>query len=654
MTEPDPAAANVASDQSFVAVQAGVVHGDVNAYMVPPGATPEQRFEAGVRFLESKAPGRAWEHIRTAVEDGYVNDRARFYWLLALVSGRTRNELSTDEAGLLRSRRTHLRLDGGNEWANGVEVVHRLLDSAERRGTDVPVLLKELDEVGGSQSRLIQEHLEMFLQGPIRDALWTRAVKQATVEQRDRERESRVWKFFQPAPCPPRERPVRPKPGTSAAWVRALGGAVVLTAAALHVGYVLARTGRLSLLAVYALSLAAGCFGTRDGVEWRVQEERRRAKDAEFTTPPRSRTGVRADGFAKKVDREVDRYFDRYVPEGMDRQLWRERTRGLRNGLRNELVDGFRESRVTVEQITWLIRHRVGDIKTRWANGTLWEHRVELQTPWPVKAKAVLGVAVLVCGGVWAVTGAMLAGSQGTAVSTALILAGGWFAVRGWFDLRLEERRYADEKAESERILAKDTAAFARWRKKLADRPTDKEMAAWLDCDRKVLLATALRHYRLSMSDVRAYAFIEAPAPSTGRARVKGGPWRYLRYRLRVFVLTVDGVRQLEAGLDFPTGVSQERQRTNFRYGAVAAVRVRHADDERTLELALVDGQRIDVRLIGPEVLEDIQPEERSEEVSAVTLDAAGLRHTLHVLEGIAAEGERWFGREDRRGRRSA
>jgi hypothetical protein len=658
VTEPDPAAANVASDQSFVGVQATVVHGDVNAYMVPPGATAEQRFEAGVRYLESKVPGRAWELIRTAVEDGYVTDRARFYWLLALVSGRTRNELSADEVGLLRNRRAHLRLGGGNEWADGVEVVHRLLDSAERRGTDVPVLLKELDEVGGLQSRLIQEHLGTFLRGPVRDALWTRTVEQARREQRDRQRESRVWKFFQPAPCPPRGRPVPPIAISPMVRAQTIAGVVVLAAAALHIGYVLAWTGRLSMLAVHALSLAAGYFGARDGVEWRVREERRRAKEAAFRTPARSRTGVRPDGFARKVDREVDRYFDRYVPQGTDRQVWRDGTRGLRNALRNELVDGFRESRVTVEQITWLIRHRVGDIKTRWMNGTLWNHRVELQTPWPVKAKAVLGVAVLACGGIWAVTVAMLARPQGTAVSAALMLAGGWFAVHGRFDRRLEEQRHADEESGSARTLEKDKAAFDRWRDKLADRPEDKEMAAWLECDRNVLLATALRHYRLSMSDVRAYAFIEAPAPSTGRARVKGGPWRYLEYRLRVFVLTADGVRQLEAGLDFRTGACEELQRTNFRYGAVAAVRVRRAGGERTLELALVDGQRIDVRLIGPEVLEDIQPEERSEEVSAVTLDAAGLRHTLHVLEGIAAEGERWFRREDRRedrrGRRSA
>jgi hypothetical protein len=651
MTSPDPAAANVASDQSFVGVQATVVHGDVNTHIVPPGASARERFEIGVHFLDSEAPGRAWELIGRAVADGYRTDRARFYWLLALVSGRTRNEFSADEASLLRNRRPHLRLDGGNTWANGVEVVHRLLDSAEHPQTDVRVLLKELDDIGGTQSRLILKHLEMFLKGPLRDAMWTRVLERAKAEQMARNRGSRVWKFFQATPSPPRLRPVEPRAIFPMTWAQALGGATVLAAAALHIGYVLARTGRFSMLVVYVISIVAGYFGARDGVEWRAREERLRAKEAEFTTPRRSRTGARPDGFAKKVDREFDRYFAKYVPEGVDRQVWRAQTAGIRNRMRDEVVDGFRETRVTVEQITWLIRHRAGDIKTRWKNGTLWNHQVDLRTPWKAKAKAVLGIAVLVCGGSWAVTGAMLAGPPGAAVSTALLLAGGWLAVRGWFHIRLEERRHTDETSESRETLARDQKAFERWRDKLADRPKDWEMAVWLDCDRKVLLDRALRHYRLSMSDVRAYAFIEAPAPSTGRARLKGGPWRYLKYRLRVFVLTADGVRQLEASLDFETGVSEERQRTNFRYEAVAAVRVRHGDDERTFELALVDGQKIELQVVGPEMVEELQPGEDPDEVSAVTLDAAGLRHTLHVLEGIAAEGKRWFGREDRRGR---
>lgn len=651
MTDPDPAMMNVASDQAFVGVQATVVHGDVNTHIVPPGASPQERFEIGVHFLESEAPGKAWELIGTAVADGYVTDRACFYWLLALVSGRTRNELSTDEAGLLRTRRTRLRLDGGNAWANGGEVVHRLLDSAERPETDVRVLLKELDDIGGTQSGLILKHLEMFLEGPLRDAMWTRVFERAKRERMARDRESRVWKFFQATPHAPREHLVRPEANSPATWAQALAGTAVLAAAALHIGYVLARTGRFSMLVVYAVSIAAGYLGARNGVEWRVREERRRARDAEFATPRRSRTGARPDGFAKKVDREFDRYFAKYVPEGVDRQVWRTETAGIRNSMRNELVDAYRESRVTVDEIRWLIRHRAGDVKTRWTKGALWNYRVELKAPWPTKAMAVIGIAVLVCGGSWAVTGAMLAGPPSAAISTALMLAGGWFAVRGWFHILLERRRYADEVRERDRVWKKDGEAFERWRAKLADRPADQEMADWLDCDRKMLLAKALRHYRLNMSEVRAHAFIEGPAPSTGRARVKGGPWRYLRYRLRVFLLTADGVRQLEAGLDFETGVSEERQRTNFRYEAVAAVRVRQADDERTFELALVDGQKIDVQVIGRGVMEELQPEESPDDVSEVTLDAAGLRHTLHVLEGIAAEGKRWFARENRRGR---
>jgi hypothetical protein len=79
-------------------------------------------------------------------------------------------------------------------------------------------------------------------------------------------------------------------------------------------------------------------------------------------------------------------------------------------------------------------------------------------------------------------------------------------------------------------------------------------------------------------------------------------------------------------------------------------VQVRQADyDERTFELALVNGDKIKVQVIGPG-MEQLQEGETAGQVSDVTLDAAGLHHTLHVLEGIAAEGREWFERERQRG----
>jgi len=230
------------------------------------------------------------------------------------------------------------------------------------------------------------------------------------------------------------------------------------------------------------------------------------------------------------------------------------------------------------------------------------------------------------------------------------MLIGGWIAARARLHIFLVRRRAAADEFENKQAFKNDSEALARWQEKLKDKPGDAEMAAWLDCDRKVLLNEALQHYRLTMSNVIAYAFIEAPDGSAGRARMKGGPWRYKKYRLLVFLLTADGVRQVIVRLDFATGAFHDRHRVNYRYEAVAAVRVHQADDHaRTFELALVNGQEIKAQVTGPE-MDEFEQDEDPEDVSEVTLDSAGLHHTLHVLEGIAAEGKEWITHEKRRG----
>jgi hypothetical protein len=151
------------------------------------------------------------------------------------------------------------------------------------------------------------------------------------------------------------------------------------------------------------------------------------------------------------------------------------------------------------------------------------------------------------------------------------------------------------------------------------------------------------------MSNVIAHAFIEAPGSSTKRARVRKGPWRYTHYRLLLFVLTKDGVRQVTADLDFERGTFHDRARTNYRYEAVAAVRVNQTDNgDHSFELALVNGELVKAKMLAA-AIDELQVDETLATVSETTLDAAGLGHTLHVMEGIAAEGKRWLEQERRR-----
>ncbi|MFB9837778.1 hypothetical protein [Actinoallomurus acaciae] len=643
MTEPGDVT-NVAKD-SNVWVQAGVVHGGVH-FTLPPGASAEEKFELGVRFLKSNVPSKAWKLINEAVDGGYRTNRSSFYWRLALVSGRTWNELSREETDLLRNRKNLTDLTGDDAWADGVRTIDRLLDSVQRPEADPQVLWKEFRELGGEQGDLVERHLQLFLDGPLRDQMWGRALERANRDQKAGGRQDRVWKFFHPDPAPPRGRPTRPPEVSSALRLWSWAATAVFALTVVDIGYLLAQASRVPALLAYLLCLPAGYLVAHDGVEWRHRTVRRRAKDQEFRTPPRHRNSAPPGGFASRVDRDFRRYFAKYAPDGIERHIWLAETAGLRRTMRDELVEVYREQRIGAEKITWLIRHRVADVRTRWEKDTLWSHQWELATPLATRVRAVLGLVVLSAGGVWAVGGAVSAAPPHAAYATVLMLAGGWVAAQGRLHISLERRRAAADEAEKEQRRRREQDAFERWRQKLANRPDDAQMAAWLDCDRKVLLEEALRHYRLAMSDVVAYAFIETPAPSTERARERRGPWRYRGYRLLLFILTADGVREVTVRLDFERGTFHDRHRANYRYEAVAAVRVRHNDDdERTFDLALMNGQQVSVQVTGPG-MEEPPEGETTAEVSEVTLDASGLHHTLHVLEGIAAEGKTWFSRE--------
>ncbi|WP_067143799.1 hypothetical protein [Microtetraspora malaysiensis] len=639
----DDTATNIARDSAYVGVQASVVHGDIYTYTTSPDATPAEKFETGVRLLEIGASGRAWELISEAVAARHLTNRVCFYWLLALMSGRTRLELSKEEAAQLRNAPNTLRLTGDDPWADAVKMIHRLLECAEKRDADLRLLFKEFDELGDAQRSMILRHMELFLGGSLKEQVWHRTIIRAEREQTAGKREKRVWKFFEPDPAGPRRREPRSATIPFTTWLQAVPATAVFGAAAIHIGYLLAQGGRISALLLYLLSIAGGYFGARNAVEWRFRTVRLRTKDKEYATPHLRRSAP-SGGFASKVDQRFDYYFAKYVPRGASRDMWLAATAGIRSSIRDEIVEVYRETSVSVEKITWLIRHRVSSVRSRWEKGTLWSYRRELATPTPAKAAAVFGVAVLLGGGIWAAGSAVLVSPLSGARSSLLALAGGWIAARAWLRIALERRRAAADKFESERVLEGSKKAFIRWQAELADKPEDREMAEWLDCDRKVLLNEALQHYKLTMSNIIAHAFIETPAASNHkRAQVVNGPWRYLKYQILIFVLTQDGVRQLTVTLDFERGTFHVRQRANFRFEAIAAVHVSQADNnERTFELALVNGQNIRVQVMGPEG-EKIQEGEDPGAVSDVTLDAAGLHHTLHVLEGIAAEGKKWI-----------
>jgi hypothetical protein len=82
-------------------------------------------------------------------------------------------------------------------------------------------------------------------------------------------------------------------------------------------------------------------------------------------------------------------------------------------------------------------------------------------------------------------------------------------------------------------------------------------------------------------------------------------------------------------------------ERVDYEYDAVDAVRVEWGDDgSRVLRLFLVDGATVEVGVREPGQAET---DEDPEILAVGAVDATGLRNTLFVLEGVAAEGRRWW-----------
>ncbi|MEO3929315.1 hypothetical protein ABGB07_36505 [Micromonosporaceae bacterium B7E4] len=642
-----PTASNIAQGDAHVGVQAQAIHGNVY-YELPPDASAEQRFRTGVKYLDARMPGRARELIDDAVTRGYDTDELHFHQLLALLSGRTLRQLGNEDFNYLSAVCDRIPpLHGKGEWTVGLRTVLRLLNSLDSAETD-PVV-KELDELPPRQRDKIFDHLGVLLEGRMEDQMWHRSVERARAGQLAGDRMERVWIFFHPSPAGPRVRSVQPVSISVRQWLGALAGTAVFVVAFGTIGWLLLRRGELPAMLAY-LAIAVGIAGfVQGGADWHFRRERLRTKEAEFV-PPRQRRAARSgDRFARNVTQLFDRYFKRYVPRETDRAYWLDQTAGIRRHLRDELVEIYREQQVEADEIAWLVRYLVADVKARWEKDTLTTHRVELRTPFVTRARCVGGLAVVAATGLWVAPAAVSTAPLDGTLSLLSALASGVIAVRAWFRIGSEWRRVKADRAERDHERTARRAAYDRWQRKLSRRPSEPEMAAWLECDRKILVDEAMRHYRLRPSQVIAHAFIEAPADSYKRARFRGGPWRYSSYRLLLFLLTDDGVRQVDIDLDFEKCSANRTQRLNYRFDAVAAVRVHGTgEQQQTFELTLVNGEPISVRVTESHT-EDSRQDEDPEMLSQVTLDASGLPRTLNVLEGIAAEGKEWIRHQRRR-----
>jgi hypothetical protein len=657
MTEPDPpttdpATRNTAEHGSTVGIQAEHVHNS-NVYMVQPDASPSQKYEVGVRYLEDGVPSRARALIHDAIVHGHDNGEVRFHWMLAMLSKRSYRDLTPEEHQGLGRASEILPDYADDEWKRALEAICELLDYLNDSGGDSKLALEKLRALQTRQRDEIVRHLDLFLTGSMKDNLWAETHQAAKAAQLSEDRLDRVWAYFHPEPSRPRVKHPAEDSTTPGNRFHALSCSGLFVIAVGYLGRsVLVHATPLPIVA-YLLALAAGYVGVSNGLEWRYRTERLRVKDRGYSGGQLINQAPEG-GFASQVDHSFARYFGLYVPKDANREVWLAETAGIRNTLRNELVELYREKRTGVDRINWLIRYLVRDVRKRWEEDTLLEYRKQYQTEPSTKVWCSLSLAVLVPSAVNVIVAAIQTDPLPAAIATIVALASGRVATMRWLRITSERRRLVEDGREYERLSEERQTAYQRWKDKLnSTRPFEGEMETWLNCDKKMFLDDALRHYRLAWRDIIAHGFLQTPAAYYKRARVRGGPWRYSKYDIHLFLITQDGVREVSTELNFEKASTNGQERNNYRFDAVSSVHVAKTDESScTLKLTLMNGPTRNIRITDPEMRQP-DPHENPATFSDINIDAAGFRHTLHILEGIAAEGKNWINRDPHANRNS-
>lgn len=287
------------------------------------------------------------------------------------------------------------------------------------------------------------------------------------------------------------------------------------------------------------------------------------------------------------------------------------------------------------------------DVRKRWRAGTLFDFQWQYRTKPSTKARCPLALVVLISAAMLAAVAAFEAAPLPAVVAVLAAALGGRAAAMRGFHIIAERRRYTEECLEQEQAYEERLAAYRQWKQKLDSiRPDEDEMETWLNCDKTLLLDKTLRHYRLAWRDIIAHSFLQTPAAGTKRARFQGCPWRYSRYDIRLFLVTQDGVREVSTELNFDAASFNGEERSNYRFDAVSSVHVATTTALKyTLELTLSNGPTRNIRVTEPDAQQP-SPEEHIDSFTTLNLETAGFTPTLHILEGIAAEGKNWIHRD--------
>ncbi|MER5889330.1 hypothetical protein ABT160_36360 [Streptomyces sp. NPDC001941] len=641
---------NSASFDSTVGIQAETVHNS-NVYFVHPDASPQEKYKVGVRFLEDGIPSRARDMISDAIAHGYDNAEVRFYWVLAMLSARALHDLNSEDVQRLQKTAELVPNYAEGEWKEALSVAFDVLEMFSTADGETDQVLKRLLALSPRQRDAMFHHLDLVLTGGLKDSLWAGNREQAETDRFGNERVQRVWSYFEPDPIGPRALP--PRPSTAAAAKAALpvpAGLFVISAALLWVLALVANpvAASVQISVALAAALAAAHFGRR----WWYRERQIKAKSPQPQAAYAGDVASAEDGFTKRVRHSFDHYFSVRAPYGFTPNEWLGYTVHIRSALIAEIAFVYRESRISVDRVNWLIRYLAEDARDRHNNGTLFDRRHQGNALSVVMTKVLCTVALVALGITTLILLGIVASGSGSAqillatLATAGVGWSGQVATSFWLEAWGEERRLAEESLEHQGRLAARQGAYQRWKSFLDSvRPSELEMENWLTCDKTLFVDEALRNYQLTWRDLITHTILVTPARPYKRGRVRGGPWRYSRYSFRLFLVTQDGVREVSAEFDFADAKRGDEQRSNYRFDALSSVQVTERSQiGYDLELVLTNGPARRIRVKDADT-HQMAPDENAQEISEINLNSAGFIHTFRLLEGIAADGKGWIER---------
>lgn len=640
---------NSAAYNSTVGIQAETVHNPtVNIHA---DASPQEKYKVGVRYLEDGVPSRARDMISDAIAHGHDGAEVRFHWVLAMLSARAYHDLSTEELQRLRQASGLTGTYAEGEWKDALRVAFELLAMLSTADGETGRVLERLLALSPGQRDAILHHLDLVLTGGLKDSLWAENRERAEAVRFANDRVQRVWAYFEPDPIGPRALPPRPSTAVAARAILPLrAGLFVVVTAFL---WILALVADPAAAVIELLvALGAGLTAAHFGRGWWYQEHWLKAKNRESHIPHTRDPASTGDGFTNRVRHSFDHYFSTRVPHGFAPHEWFGYTVQIRNALVAEIALLYRESRISVDRVNWLIRYLAEDARDRHNKGTLFDHRDQNQTPAVAKA---LCVAALITLGITTLTllGTVASGVGAWQMLLAILAVAGaaWSghaAASSWLEAWGEERRLAEETQEYQEQLTARQVAYQNWKSFLdTTRPSELEMETWLTCDKTLFVDEALRHYQLTWRDLITHTILMTPARPYKRGRVKGGPWRYSRYSFRLFLVTQDGVREISSEFDFTDAKRGDEQRSNYRFDALSSVQVtERAHVGYDLELILTNGPARNIRVKDADT-HQLAPDENAQEIAEINLNSAGFIHTFRLLEGIAADGKGWIERND-------